>query len=84
VATSISTAQSPSQQGFRRVWRTLKQLFYEVTGALFAILAFAWLNATYRAWTTRDVANWLMAMPLSVAALFIFFAISSFRKARNL
>ena len=84
MATSISTAQSPSQQGFRRVWRTLKQLFYEVTGALFAILAFAWFNATYRAWTTRDVANWLMAMPLSVAALFIFFAISSFRKARNL
>jgi hypothetical protein len=84
VATSISTAQSPSQQGFRRVWRTLKQLFYEVTGALFAILAFAWLNATYRAWTTRDVAHWLMATPLSVAALFLFFAISSFRKARNL
>jgi hypothetical protein len=84
VVTSISTAQSPPQQGFRRVWRTLKQLFYEVTGALFAILAFAWLNATFRAWTTRDVAHWLMAMPLSVAALFLFFAISSFRKARNL
>jgi hypothetical protein len=84
VATSISTAQSPSQQGFRRLWRTLKQLFFEVTGALFAILAFAWLNATFRAWTTRDVANWLMAMPLSVAALFLFFAISSFRRARNL
>ena len=84
MATSISTAQSPSQQGFRRLWRTLKQLFFEVTGALFAILAFAWLNATFRAWTTRDVAHWLMAMPLSVAALFLFFAISSFRKARNL
>ena len=84
MATSISTAQSPPQQGFRRLWRILKQLFYEVTGALFAILAFAWLNATYRAWTTRDVAQWLMAMPLSVAALFLFFAISSFRKARNL
>ena len=84
MATSISTAQSPPQQGFRRLWRTLKQLFYEVTGALFAILAFAWLNATFSAWTTRDVAHWLMAMPLSVAALFLFFAISSFRKARNL
>jgi TRAP-type C4-dicarboxylate transport system permease small subunit len=84
VATSISTAQSPPQQGFRRLWRTLKQLFYEVTGALFAIMAFAWLNATYRAWTTRDVADWLMAMPLCVAGLFLFFAISSFRKARNL
>ena len=84
MATSISAAQSPPQQGFRRLWRILKQLFYEVTGALFAILAFAWLNATFRAWTTRDVAHWLMAMPLSVAALFVFFAISSFRRARKL
>jgi hypothetical protein len=84
VATSISTALSPPQQGFRRLWRTLKQLFYEVTGALFAILAFAWLNATFRAWTTRDVAHWLMAMPLSVAALFVFFAVTSFRRARKL
>jgi multisubunit Na+/H+ antiporter MnhB subunit len=84
VATSISTAQSPPQQGFRRLWRTLKQLFYEVTGALFAIMAFAWLNATFRAWTTRDVADWLMAMPLGVAGLFLFFAISSFRRARKL
>jgi multisubunit Na+/H+ antiporter MnhB subunit len=84
VATSISTAEPPSQQGFRRLWRTLKQLFYEVTGALFAILAFAWLNATYRAWTTRDVANWLMAIPLGVAGLFIFFAVTSFRRARKL
>jgi hypothetical protein len=55
-----------------------------VTGALFAILAFAWLNATFRAWTTRDVAHWLMAMPLSVAALFVFFAVTSFRRARKL
>jgi hypothetical protein len=42
------------------------------------------LNATLRAWTTRDVAHWLMAIPLSVAALFIFFAVTSFRKARRL
>jgi hypothetical protein len=84
VATSIRTAEAPPQQGFRRLWRTLKQLFYEVTGALFAILAVAWLNATFRAWTTRDVAHWLMAIPIGVAALFIFFAVTSFRRARKL
>jgi hypothetical protein len=84
VATSISTAQSPQQQGFRRLWRTLKQLFYEVTGALFGLMAFAWLNITFRAWTTRDVAHWLLAIPLSVAALFTFFAITSFHRARKL
>lgn len=84
MASSVQSVPAPPQQGFRRLWRTLKQLFYEVTGALFGILAFAWLNATFRAWTTRDVAHWLMAIPLSVAALFIFFAVTSFRKARKL
>jgi VIT1/CCC1 family predicted Fe2+/Mn2+ transporter len=84
VATSVRTAAGPSRQGFRRLWRVLKQLFYEVTGALFGILAFAWLNTSVRAWTTRDVAHWLIAIPLSVAALFVFFAVTSFRRARKL
>jgi VIT1/CCC1 family predicted Fe2+/Mn2+ transporter len=84
VATSVRTAAAPSQRGFRRLWRVLKQLFYEVTGALFGILAFAWLNTSFRAWTTQDVAHWLIAIPLSVAALFVFFAVTSFRRARKL
>jgi hypothetical protein len=84
VATSVRTAEAPPQNGFRRLWRVLKQLFYEVTGALFALLAFAWLNVTFRAWTTRDVAHWLLAIPLGVAALFAFFAITSFHRARKL
>jgi hypothetical protein len=83
VATSVSTAASPPLTGFRRLWRVLKQLFYEVTGALFGILAFAWLNTTFRAWTMTDAARWLLAIPLCVAALFAFFAVSSFRRARK-
>ena len=47
-------------------------------------MAFAWLNITFRAGTTRDVAHWLLAIPLSVAALFAFFAITSFHRARKL
>jgi hypothetical protein len=62
----------------------LKQLFYEVTGALFALLAFAWLNLSFRAWTTRDLAHWLVAIPVGVAALFVFFSVGSFRRARKL
>ncbi len=84
MATSVRTAEAPSQTGFRRLWRVLKQLFYEVTGALFGLMAFAWLNITFRAWTTRDVAHWLLAIPLSVAALFAFFAVTSFHRARKL
>jgi hypothetical protein len=84
VATSAQSVGTRPQSGFRRLWRALRQLFYEVTGALFALLAFAWLNLSFRAWTTRDVAHWLIAIPLGVAALFVFFSVSSFRRARKL
>jgi hypothetical protein len=84
VAASAQSVPSAPQGAFRRLWRVLKQLFYEVTGALFGLMAFAWLNITFRAWTTRDVALWLLAIPLSVAALFAFFAVTSFHRARKL
>jgi len=83
VATSIRTAEAPQQRGFGRLWRVLKQLFHEVIGAAFAVVALAWLNAVLRAWT-RDVAHWLIALAAGVAAVFVFFAVTSFRKARKL
>jgi hypothetical protein len=76
-------AGTPEVRGFRRLWRVAKQLFYEVTGATFAILAIGWLNYAFRAWT-RDVARWLVAVTLLVAFLFVFFAVTSFRRARQL
>jgi hypothetical protein len=69
--------------GFSRLWRTLKQLFHEVIGALFAVLAFAWLNAAIRAWS-RDAAYWLVAIAAVVGGLFLFFAITSFRRSRKI
>ena len=84
MATSIRAAQSaPPQGGFRRLWRTLKQLFHEMIGAVFAVLALAWLNAALRAWT-RDVAYWLIGLAVCVAALFAFFSVTSFLRARRL
>jgi hypothetical protein len=68
--------------GFSRVWHTLKQLFHEVTAAIFAVLAFAWLNAAIRAWT-RDAAYWLVAVAAMVAASFLFLAVTSFRLSRR-
>jgi len=78
-----ATNAAQSQGGFRRIWRALRQLFHEAVGAVFAVLALGWLNAAFRAWT-RDVAHWLIALPVSVALLFVFFAVTSFRKARRL
>jgi hypothetical protein len=50
---------------------------------MFAVLAFGWLNSAFRAWT-RDVALWLIAMAVAVAGLFVVFAVSSFRRSRQL
>ena len=81
VASATNTTQS--RGGFRRLWRALEQLFHEAVGAVFAVLALGWLNAAFRAWT-RDVAYWLITIPIAVALLFVFFAVTSFRKARRL
>jgi hypothetical protein len=83
VATSIGTVNTPPQRGFSRLWRALKQLFHEVVGAIFAVLAIAWLNSILRAWT-RDVAYWIVALAACVVGIFVFFAITSFRRARRL
>ena len=81
---AASPASAPPElRGFRRLWRIVKQLFYEVVGAMFAVLAFGWLNSAFRAWT-RDVAHWLIGVSVAVALLFVGFSISSFRRARQL
>jgi hypothetical protein len=81
--TSTTALRTREPRGFGRLWRTIKQLFHEVIGAMFAVLAFAWLNSAFRAWT-RDVAHWLIAIAIAVAALFVLFAVSSFRRSRQL
>jgi hypothetical protein len=82
-AARATAAQGSPRNGFTRFWRALKELFHELTGGIFAVFAFAWLNAAFRAWT-RDVARWLIATSVIVAVLFAFFAVTSFRRARNL
>lgn len=84
MSTVVGTvSRSPEPRGFHRLWRVLKQLFHEVMGATFGVLAFAWMNYTFRAWT-HDVPHWLIAISVCVALLFVVFAVSSFRRARQL
>jgi sulfite exporter TauE/SafE len=80
---SSATVLPNEPRGFRRLWRTVKQIFHEVIGAMFAVLAFGWLNSAFRAWT-RDVAYWLIALAVAVAGIFVLFAVSSFRRSRQL
>ena len=83
MSTATNAAAVPAQGGFRRFWRALKQLFHEAIGAIFAVLALAWFNSAFRAWT-RDVAPWLIGVAVFMALLFVFFAVTSFRRARKL
>ena len=80
---ATATSVPPPQGGFRRLWRVLKQLFHEVTGAVFTVLALGWLNAALRAWT-RDVARWLIGVAVAMALVFVFFAVTSFQRARKI
>ena len=73
---------TPEARGFRRLWRVLKQIFHETTGALFAVLALAWINSAVRAWS-GDVAHWLVALAVCVAGLFGFFSVTQFMRARR-
>jgi hypothetical protein len=84
MSTAVSATAAPQRQGrFGRLWRALRQLFHEAVGAVFAVLALGWLNTALRAWT-RDAARWLVAIPVAVALLLVFFSVTSFRKARRL
>jgi len=71
------------RSGFGRFWLALRQLFHEVVGAVFAVLAFAWVQSAIRAWT-RDGKHWLVATALTVAVVMGIFAWTSFRRARRL
>jgi len=46
-------------------------------------LAMAWVQSAIRAWT-RDVAHWLVAVALGVAAVMGIFSWTSFRRSRQL
>jgi hypothetical protein len=82
-APAQSSSSSTELRGLGRLWRTIKQVFYEVMGAMFAVLALGWFNSAFRAWT-RDAAHWLIGVVVAFAGIFLYFAISSFRRSRQL
>jgi hypothetical protein len=65
------------------MWRVLRQLFHEVIGALFAVIALAWANAALRAWS-RDVTRWMVGAAAGIALVMAVYSWTSFRRARRL
>ena len=78
-----SRASEQAVTGFRRVWRTLRQLFHESMALIFALLALTWINYGVRAWG-RDGVRWLVAASFGLALVFVFFALTSFWRSRTL
>jgi apolipoprotein N-acyltransferase len=82
-AAGIASPSAPPRRGFRRFWLALKQLFHELTGAVFAVLTLFWLQNAFRAWGS-DAAYWLVGIAVFLAALMALFSYTSFRRARQL
>ena len=64
------------------MWRALRQLFHEFTGAMFAMLALAAANSAVRAWR-GGAEKWIVALPLAYALVMIYFSVTSFLYARR-
>jgi hypothetical protein len=60
----------------------MRQLFHEITGAVFAVLAVAAVSSAVRAWE-NGTAKWIAALPLAYAMLMVYFSVTSFRSARR-
>ena len=66
----------------RMVWRAARQLFHEMTGTLFTLLAgLAGLTA-WREWQ-KGSARWILAVMILFALAMAFFAVTSFLRARR-
>ena len=66
----------------RVLWRAARELFHEVTGTLFFLIAASAIQATWRAWH-RGAGQWMVGMTGGYALLMILFGILSFRDSRR-
>ena len=65
------------------MWRVIRQVFHESTGAIFLILALFWTFAAVRQWKQGGT-TWAWGALGGFAILFAGFGFSSFRAARRL
>jgi hypothetical protein len=74
--------RKPAGGFFRVLWRAIRQLFHESTGAAFVILALFWTTAGVREWM-HGAATWTWGAIGVFALLFASFGVSSFLAARR-
>jgi glycerol uptake facilitator-like aquaporin len=67
----------------RLAWRALRQLFHEMTGALFLCFAVLGALAAYDQWHDH-AARWVFWLAIGYAAMMVIFGVSAFRTARRI
>ncbi len=78
----IPTFAKSARTSLRTFWVIARQLFHEVTGAMFGMFAFYGALAAWRGWH-RGQTEWLVALCIVYSAVMAAFAAASFRKARR-
>jgi len=72
--------------GFRNfvrvLWRAARELFHEITGALFFIIAASAIQSCWRAWR-RGLGGWMIGMTAGYAVLMVVLGTLSFRDSRR-
>jgi hypothetical protein len=66
----------------RVLWRVARELFYEVTGALFFVIAVAALESTWRSWH-HGAGHMVLGVGAGYALLMVLFGVLSFRDSRR-
>jgi len=67
----------------RVLWRVIRQLFHETTGALFGLFAVFGAVVAWREWKHGSSVLWIMAVAIAYAIMMGAFAFGAFRKARR-
>jgi hypothetical protein len=67
---------------FRVLWRAARELFHEVTGTLFFLIAVSSMQSAWRSWQ-RGAGQWVVGVGAGYALLMILFGVLSFRDSRR-
>jgi hypothetical protein len=67
---------------FRVLWKAIRQVFHETTGAVFFLLSISWAGATLRLWR-HGSATWTLVTCGCFSLMLAIFGVTAFRSARR-
>ena len=82
MATQPLSIFAAARNFFRVLWRAARELFHEVTGTLFFLIAVSAIQSAWRAWR-RGAGHWMVGVGAGYALLMIIFGVLSFRDSRR-